>query len=357
MYKDNHTDYEHKVDFLLITALEEERNAVIAHFENHTVEVQGSIVFAYIPVFATNLPGKLYKIAVLTLPQMGNVDAGIYTTQAINLLQPRFVIMVGLAGGIRGRVNYGDVIISTEIIYYELAKQLPNGAEVRPSTIPVDQLLLTCAQNLDRNLWRKYFMLSSQTHVEGANNFLPEARFGPFAVGDKVVADGSFLEELLHLHPKIIGIEMESYGVAKASFSHIDRPRFIAVRGVCDFADSQKNDDWHSVACASAAAYVVGFLKSGMIDFQNSRISGQALAISNAQTIIIRHLSLQPISNQTVLDVFQKDTSYRRGVDSEPIEIDIDQTGLFQEGRLVDPEKALLLQSSVPQKIHQLLQE
>jgi hypothetical protein len=94
-----------------------------------------------------------------------------------------------------------------------------------------------------------------------------------------------------------------------------------------------------------------------MIDPQSRQTNNKPLAPSPARSIIISHLSLQSISLQTVLDAFHKDTLYRGEIESEPIEVDIDQTALFQEGRLVDPEKAMTIQSDIPQKIRQLLQK
>jgi nucleoside phosphorylase len=34
----------------------------------------------------------------------------------------------------------------------------------------------------------------------------------------------------------------------------------LIIRGICDYADSQKNDQWHNYAAATAAAYAKLFL-------------------------------------------------------------------------------------------------
>lgn len=45
----------------------------------------------------------------------------------------------------------------------------------------------------------------------------------------------------------ILCFEMEAAG--------LDDFQFLAIRGISDYADSHKNDDWHAYAAAAAAAY------------------------------------------------------------------------------------------------------
>jgi nucleoside phosphorylase len=88
---------------------------------------------------------------------------------------------------------------------------------------------------------------------------------GPIATGEKVVADTAFVAQLRRLHPKLVGIKMEAFGIAIAAANSRDRPRFLAIRGVCDYADPKKNDRWHTYAAESAAAFAIGFLRAGPV--------------------------------------------------------------------------------------------
>jgi nucleoside phosphorylase len=47
--------------------------------------------------------------------------------------------------------------------------------------------------------------------------------------------------------------EMEGAGVMVTQ-------RCLIIRGICDYADSHKNDQWHNYAAATAAAYAKLFL-------------------------------------------------------------------------------------------------
>ena len=133
--------------------------------------------------------------------------------------------MFGLAAGICGKVELGDVIIASEIHYYEIGKQKKEGFERRLNSANVDAYL-------------KNSMLDFYSTVEPSLGFQVHA--GPFTVGEKVISDNNVVAKLLENDPKLIGIEMESYGVAKAALSVSHHPRFIAIRGVCDFADEAK---------------------------------------------------------------------------------------------------------------------
>ncbi|MBS1668941.1 MAG: hypothetical protein JST58_16320 [Bacteroidetes bacterium] len=55
---------------------------------------------------------------------------------------------------------------------------------------------------------------------------------------------------------------MESYGTALAAFQSEDRPGFLFIKSICDWADSKKNDEWQFYAAHVAAAYTFSLLKS-----------------------------------------------------------------------------------------------
>ena len=52
----------------------------------------------------------------------------------------------------------------------------------------------------------------------------------------------------------VIAFEMEGVGV----WDHFPS---VVIKGVCDYADSHKNDQWHYYAASTAAACMKAFLK------------------------------------------------------------------------------------------------
>ena len=55
---------------------------------------------------------------------------------------------------------------------------------------------------------------------------------------------------------------MEAYGVmAAAYYSGPSRPRAVAIKSVCDFADPAKNNEWQAYAAYTSAALAYRFIR------------------------------------------------------------------------------------------------
>ena len=252
-------------DFVIITALEEEREAVLNHLPGNqrimpSAEDIRTYRFARVPVHFPDGSKGEYTVAVLSLISMGRVEASLATSDAIRRWSPRYVLMVGIAGGIGDEgVNVGDVLLSSQVIDYELQKLTDEGESIRYSPHRADPRLLDAAQNMTNSEWR------AQITVARPSEGQPRRLVGPVATGDKVVARKALLDKLRAAWPKLIGIEMEAGGAAAAAFQSARDPGFFMVRGVSDLADAHKNDDWREYACDVAAAYTIALLKSAPV--------------------------------------------------------------------------------------------
>ncbi|KAK6000518.1 hypothetical protein QM012_003764 [Aureobasidium pullulans] len=86
----------------------------------------------------------------------------------------------------------------------------------------------------------------------------PEVHYGVIASGNKLVKDAAERDMILKdSGEECICLEMEAAGLMN-SFP------CLIIRGICDYADSHKNDDWQEYAAATAAAYAKEFL--GYVD-------------------------------------------------------------------------------------------
>jgi nucleoside phosphorylase len=338
------------VDFLIITALPEERDAVLDLLAPHQkVQRTGSPTYyrATIPGYAQD---SVYAVAVTMLTQMGNVEAAQHTTQAIQDLAPDYILMVGIAGGVKQAVRLGDVIVAEQVLYYEPGKVTPSGTQPRPDSRPVDHQLLERAKNYTDLSWREMIHLA-RPKARGkavAAQSVPQVHFGPIAVGEAVVTDPEVVRTLRSLHSKIIGIEMESFGVALAAANSLDRPRFLAVRGVSDYADPKKDDRWRVYAAQAAAAFTIGFLRSGPVPSRTTRIERRA---AEGMLILIRHKSMDAFPDTDVINSLPLElANYRLE------EISIDQSDLVKDRRLTDLLEAARRQADLGQRFEALLQ-
>src|SRR5262245_40864074 len=119
------------VDVVLITPLEEERDAVLAKLDGHrqlppTVDDIRVYYAAKLPVTFPDGATATYRVVVMPLLNMGRVEDANATGDAIRRWQPRYVWLVGIAGGLaKAGVALGDVLIADQVADYELQKLTP----------------------------------------------------------------------------------------------------------------------------------------------------------------------------------------------------------------------------------------
>lgn len=263
-----------RVDFLLITPLPEERDAVLKKLTGYKKlpPIEDDIhTYFQAEVNATFPDGRigLYNVIVLPLIEIGQTQAATATTTAIDRWRPRFIVVIGIAGGIGAKgVKIGDILIADKIVNYELQKVTPEGPEIRWDPHQVDQRLLSASNNfIDDESWKNLLLVKRPGQGE------PRHFKGTIASGDKVVAFKEFLKRTQENWPKVIGVDMEASGAAKAAFQSSVPPGFFMVRCVSDLADENKDSAyvkrWRLYACDVAASYTIALLRSGPIPMSN----------------------------------------------------------------------------------------
>ncbi|KAG9692899.1 purine and uridine phosphorylase, partial [Aureobasidium melanogenum] len=96
------------------------------------------------------------------------------------------------------------------------------------------------------------------SRVARSNPSEPKIHYGLIASGNELVKDAAERDAILMDNGgDCICLEMEAAGLMN-SFP------CLVIRGICDYADSHKNDDWQEYAAATAAAYAKEFL--GFVD-------------------------------------------------------------------------------------------
>lgn len=249
------------VDFAVVTALSIEREAVLRQLEDVALVQDDEHSLSYYRGRVTLPGGQAYNLIVVLLLGMGNNEAAIATTQLIARWHPASVIMLGIGAGVPGEVQLGDVVVADFAYYYELAKMTTGGEQRRGQQFPSDRLLFDRARAVRGREWTASIGLPRPDGqpIEAAP---PAVCFGAIASGEKVVADDVTLARLRQECPKLLALAMEGAGVARAASAAYDRPRFIEIRGVSDFASPDKNDQWQTFAANAAAAFFVSWLRT-----------------------------------------------------------------------------------------------
>ncbi|KAH0542444.1 hypothetical protein FGG08_003199 [Glutinoglossum americanum] len=212
----------------------------------------------------------------------------------------RFGLLVGIAGGVPDKedVRLGDVVVSKGdgryggVVAHDRGKVTPTGFESRPFLNGVPEELKNAFNDLESRLMDEdnnivaylaeattrndrfseferptslvdNLFQNEYTHVNPEDRICAECKqdyivarcprdgplihFGIVASGNQVIKDGTERAKILAAHPGVLAVEMEAAGL-------MDVFGCATIRGICDYADSHKNDGWHKYASATAAA-------------------------------------------------------------------------------------------------------
>lgn len=210
--------------------------------------------------------GKELNVVGTTSTSMGLTAASIATTQLVLQFRPRIVLMIGIAAGTRdGGKQFGDVLVADPSVDYNSGKVIQEdgvrGFQPDPYPLGLNARL--------RSVLQKYRGPNQQLFAEiraGWKGRLPPSanrlHVGPVGAADQVIDDPSRVLEIQRNWRKLIGVEMETYGVYRACHEAPDpKPRFVSFKSVCDFA-AEKSDSWQAYAAYVAAEFGFRFLKA-----------------------------------------------------------------------------------------------
>lgn len=245
-------DKEYKTDVALMTATRTEYNALMYFHNWETFQIEGDEQLYERSSFERD--GKTCSIVHAKQMEMGMTAAASTAMKLIYEFRPRYIIMVGIAAGVAkegvAEQMYGDVVVPDVVWNYSAGKFVsPDNADISFGevgflprstfvSIPEDVIeIVRYAVNAPEN----------ECHVH----------IGPMACGSSVVANPKILEMQIHSQLNTTaGLDMESYAVAYAALhSTIPRPSPLIIKSVCDFANSQKSDDFQRFAAYTACDF------------------------------------------------------------------------------------------------------
>jgi two-component system, cell cycle response regulator len=250
-------------DILLITALEEERNAVLAHLTHEILPKSDDDVGIFYRAEIMTRANKRVRVLVTMLQGMGPLQASTRAMYAAMRWRPRHVLMIGIAGGVSTTTALGDVIIANQVADYTVGKITAKGTRnIFWHVHPAHASLLEAA-NAFATGWQ------AEIRVPRPEAGTPQRHIGVIASGGDVVSYKTLMQRYAESWPKLIGVEMEGGGIATALHQSPCHAGFLMIRGVSDFADAKKNSarvkKWRSYAASTAAAYTIELIKSGLV--------------------------------------------------------------------------------------------
>jgi nucleoside phosphorylase/ActR/RegA family two-component response regulator len=187
---------------------------------------------------------------------MGMPATAVLSMKMIQAFRPKFLAMCGITGGIRDRVQIGDLIASDPCWDWGSGKWVLEGDAPAFQAAPRQFRLPGAIREPLRILARDSSLL--QTIRDGWQSERPahdlRLHIGPSASGASVLSDGVSARRIIEQHRELIGIEMEGYAVfAAAEEAPEPQPSPLVIKGVVDFADTLKNDRFQRYAAYTSA--------------------------------------------------------------------------------------------------------
>lgn len=208
---------------------------------------------------------NVFKIAAIHATEMGMVATSILATQLIQIVKPKVICMTGICAGNSSEVKLGDIVVASSSWDHQSGKRERYGDKVvfknSPQHITLNPKIIRDFQNLTLDT-------AFQTLEKEIKNtsYSPTLRIGPMASSSTVLADKETLDFILSTqHRKLLGIDMEVFGLYCACYYHFNHINFFAIKGVCDFADSEKNDDLQEYAANNSAFALQLFFQKNLL--------------------------------------------------------------------------------------------
>ncbi len=257
-------------DVAIITAIPVEKDAVHKLSDEwEKVEIEGDSTIYYHTQWKKD--GKNIKVITTSLTQMGMVSATAITSKMIYNFAPRYIVMTGIAGGVKEEYEFGDIIIPKEVKDYCSGKYTtPNGEEQLSKENPLKYFVPTAASistNFDiTNKMSGNFEEELRRIHKGwiyANKYkIPSLRTGYMASGDSVVQNSAVIDIMIKNHLRQAdGLDMEAYGVYYAAEQAISpKPVPICIKSISDFANKEKSDDHQAYAAYTSAQFAKYFV-------------------------------------------------------------------------------------------------
>jgi len=226
----------------------------------------------------SELARRDYTVALTCVGGAGNPSAAAATTSAIARYRPSAVLLMGIAAGVRDKVQIGEVLLSDRVIAYEPAAliQAATGTKEQPRP-EIDRAPHTMIQDVVTYRAEPARLRDAFDRAGGVIPTAPAgredefrehvaseitARPGTIASGEKLFRDPEKLLAVRELHGKTEVGEMEAAGVVDAC--RRGPVPWLVIRGISDFGDEFKDDRFHAFAAAAAAAVLHDFVAYGL---------------------------------------------------------------------------------------------
>jgi len=200
--------------------------------------------------------GKLDgKDTILLRCGIGKVNAAVGCALLIHRFGPAFVINTGSAGGIDPALHFGDVVVSSGLLYHDVDVTAfgyaPGQLPGQPPVFPADENLILKAEQAVDELKLEKILPAGLNHIRGV-----------IGSADIFMCEPEKIDSVRRRFPGIAAVEME--GAAIAHCCHLFSVPFLVIRALSDIAGEEspvKFDEFLPVASKHSAEIVRRIIK------------------------------------------------------------------------------------------------
>ena len=261
---------DHSFDVCVVCALPEEARAFLevvrqqCHiaFEEH-LDPQDN--YDYRLATIQNNKGEALSLHVSWLPRYGPQEMVLHLQRVLKEYQPRMAIMTGICAGDAHQVQLGDLVVAERTFTYDNGKFAldEHGRSIHLHDTLTYQLDANILQFL--GLFDEWKPLVARLKRPPS---LPEQRkrrtiachIKAMASGSAVRADTPFQDVRAPVRGTV-AIDMEGAAFGLVMSRHPLIP-WLVVKGVCDYANQDKNDAYHDYAARASALYALSFIRA-----------------------------------------------------------------------------------------------
>lgn len=189
--------------------------------------------------------------------EMGMPAASVLATKIALRFRPHYLIMTGIAAGVsRDKLEFGDIVVADPCFDYGSGKRtFENGTSGFKPDYRQVRLNDQMCQIINRigNQSEIFQEIKDSCPYDKPDSPL-RLHIGPFASGASVLADPTIVSGILEHSRKLLGFDMEAYGVAlSGTLACAPKPIPIIMKSVSDFGDTEKKDDYQKYASYTSA--------------------------------------------------------------------------------------------------------
>lgn len=240
-------------DFVILCALEVERTA----YQHTDCIIEEAKIENGMDVYPAQVGSK--NGSIVLLPKMGLVNAAVVAALSILRYKPSILAMSGICAGVRGRTELGQVLVPEICWEYQVGKYNDGDFDFEPYQVTIKETLRQKLLELCRS---KDLLDRIYDGTEPPEVPKKHPELATVVSGSSVIADDDKLKEICKQHRKILGLEMELYSIFRAASILDGNLTVLAAKGVCDFADKQKNDVAQEFAAIASAKFIIEGIKA-----------------------------------------------------------------------------------------------